>query len=325
MKKPIRTQAFEQFPYKLVEWKLHDKCNYDCFFCDDDNKLGKVGWKDLDTNKKLVDSIIKSAGDNPLWVQFTGGEPTLYPKFNELTKYVKQQGGMLSVITNGSRTLNWWTRFRDEVPIDLLYITFHSQHRVDYKHIAEISNLFLERETIVVTIVTYVKDSVDYAIEGIEYLKKNTANFISTNAMDIASYRIDENTIGAENFDKIVNQYNLSFGERTPEKRLTSIDHSLLPFQSNVTIEYDDSSKEVKNVIQMMKLEENRFEGWDCYAGIDSMNIEHGFKFRGGCKRDKTPYEPDSLTFFDKPFKCDVEDCYCHIDMITTKIKNSDK
>lgn len=321
---PVKVQTFEDFPYRLIEWKLHDKCNYNCFFCGDENKLGKVGWHDLETNKKLVDSIAKSTDSKPLWIQFTGGEPTLYPKFLELLEYVRSKQVLVSVISNGSRTLRYWKELRDKKVLDVLTITFHSQQKADYKHIAEIANLFLNEETIVLIAVTYVKDSVDYAIEGIEYLKENTGCFISTNAMDIVPYKIDENTIGKEKFDLIVNHYNVSFGKRLNEKTRSTIDVNILPWKVNAQLTYEDGTVEEKNVMHLMKLGENNFKGYECYAGIDTMNIEYGFKFRGGCKRDKTAFDPENLTFFDKPFICDVDSCFCHMDMITTKIKKSD-
>lgn len=324
MPSPVKIKAYDTFPFKMVEWKLHDKCNYDCYFCGPENKLGKVGWADLETNKTIIDSIIESANGNPLWIQFTGGEPTLYPDFIELLSYAKSKGAMISVISNGSRTIRWWTDLRDADVVDLLYISLHSQHTVDYRHIVDISNLFLKKETIVITLVTYVKESVEYALSSIEYLIENTANIITTNAMDLVSYRIDENTVGREAFNKILHQYNISYGKRIEEKCLTSIDLNLLPFKVNVDVENDDASVQTKNVIQMMKTKQNNFLGWTCYAGMDIMNIENGFKFRGGCKRDKTPYTPGDLKFFDKPFICDVDDCFCQMDMIATKIKNSE-
>lgn len=322
--RPIKVESSEEFPYKLVEWKLHDKCNYDCFFCGDENKLGKVGWYDLDTNKKLVDSIVSSAGDKPLWIQFTGGEPTLYPKFIELLEYVKSKNVMVSIISNGSRTIRYWKELRDRANIDILTITFHSQQKANYKHIAELTNLFIEQETVTLVAVTYVKDSIDYAIEGIEYLKENTACCISTNAMDIVPYNIDENTVGKEKFDKLLNEYNLLFGKRFAEKTRSKIDISIMPWKKTAKLTYEDGTVEEKNVMHIMKLGENNFKGYECYAGIDSMNVEHGFKFRGGCKRDKTAFDPKNLTFFDKPFVCDVDSCFCHMDIITTKIKKTD-
>ena len=321
---PVKVETFDEFPYRMVEWKLHDKCNYNCPFCGDENKLGHQGWADLETNKEIVDSIVAACQGKPFWIQLTGGEPTLYPKFKELVSYMKEKGAYTSVISNGSRTLRWWKEVRDLNVLDMVMLTFHSQQDASYKHLADVTNLFLDTETFVLILSTYTKDSVDYVLEGLDYLIENTASIITTNAMDIIPYRIDDTTVGKEKFDKLVNEYNIKKGKKFSEKKLSPIPFNLWPLKVDANITYDDGTVENKNVTQMMKLGENRFENWTCFAGLETMNIERGFKFRGGCKRDKTPYEPNNLSFFDKPFKCDVYDCYCANDMITTKIRNTD-
>lgn len=324
MTHPVKVQTFDEFPYKLVEWKLHDKCNYDCPFCGDENKYGYQGWQDLETNKKIVDSIAIACEGKPFWIQLTGGEPTLYPELIELVSYMKEKGAYTSLISNGSRTIRWWKELKAAKVMDMIQLTFHSQQKASYKHIAEVSNLFLEEETLVINLSTYTMDSVDYVLEGLDYLIENTGTIIVTNAMDIIPYKIDESTVGKEKFEKLLNEYNTSFGKKWGIKKVNPIPKHLWPLATEATVFYENGSQETKNVIEMMKIGENRFEGWKCFAGIDSMNIENGYKFRGGCKRDKTKYEPDNLKFFDEPFKCDVVDCYCVMDMITAKIKGSE-
>ncbi len=321
MKHAVKVQTYERLPYKLVEWKLHDKCNYDCPFCGDENKKGLVGWSDFETNKKIVDSIAASCKDSNYWIQITGGEPTLYPKFIELLKYMREKGAWISVISNGSRTLRWWKELAEADVVDLLYLTFHSQQQASYKHLVDVSNLFFDKETLVINMSTYTVDTLDYLFEGLDYLVANTGNIIVTNAMDTITYRIDETMIGKEKFDKLIESYNIQRGNRFADKKMSKVPFELMPLATTSVVTYNDDTNETKNIIQMMKNGENRFEGWECYAGIESMNIENGFKYRGGCKRDKTKFKPENLTFFEKPFICDVADCYCGIDMVMTKIK----
>lgn len=323
MENITKTETYSEFPYNLVEWKLHDKCNYDCYFCGDENKLGKVGWADLETNKAIVDSIVASA-TKPLWIQLTGGEPTLYPKFLELVTYMKSKGAMVRVITNGSRTLRWWKQIREADVLDMVYFTFHSQQNADYKHVAEVSNLFLDSEAPTITLVTYVPESLGYAIEGAKYLVENTGSYISMNAMDLRTKPEEDKQYKEDEFEKALNEYNVAYGKLLNTKKPTSIPQELLGIPTNTAIYYNDGTTEVKDVTLMMKLEENKFQDWTCYAGMDTMNIDGTFKYRGGCRRDKTKFEPGNLTFFDKPFKCDVDSCYCAMDMITTKIRNTD-
>lgn len=323
MENIIKIEKHQEFPYNLVEWKLHDKCNYDCYFCGDENKLGKFGWSDLETNKTIVDSMVASA-TKPLWVQITGGEPTLYPKFLELVTYMKSKGIYVRVISNGSRTLRWWKEMREADVLDIVFLTFHSQQQADYKHIAEISNLFLDSDAITVIPITYVPSSLGYAIEGAKYLVENTGSYISMNAMDLRPKPDEDKKFNEDEFEKALVEYNTAYGKLLTIKKQSSIPEELLKDPNSTTIYYNDGTNEVKDVTLMMKLGENKFQDWTCYAGMDTMNIDGTFKYRGGCKRDKTKFEPGNLTFFDKPFKCDVDSCYCAMDMITTKIKNTD-
>ena len=320
---PIKVETFVEAPYKLVEWKLHDKCNYNCSFCGDENKLGIFGWQDLETNKKIVDGIVNGCKGKPYWIQLTGGEPTLYPKFLELVTYMKQQGAMIRLISNASRTIRWWKEVRDAGVLDIAALTFHSEQQADYRHIAEVSNLFLDEETITVIPITYVPGSLEYALEGAKYLTENTGSYISMNAMDLRNKTEDAKTFCEESFEEVLTKYNLAYGELMDKKKPSPIPKEFLSV-NHTTVTYNDGSSELKDVTLMMKTGENKFEGWLCHAGMDSINIEPNMKFRGGCKRGGTNMEKGSFSFFDKPFVCDIDACFCAMDMITTKIRISD-
>ena len=111
--KPIKLEKLITPRFKYIEWKLHNVCNYDCSFCGEEHKDGSNRWKDLDTYKMYVDKLVAAAGDMPLWIQFTGGEPTLYPKLIELFQYMKSKGVYTGMVTNGTRTLRWWEEFKE--------------------------------------------------------------------------------------------------------------------------------------------------------------------------------------------------------------------
>jgi len=107
MKSPVAITPVYNKPYNIVEWTLHNVCNYDCSFCGNEFKSGSNKWLTLDEYKIGVDKIIaesKSTG-KLVWFKITGGEPTLFPKLIELISYIKQLGAYVSMISNGSRTL----------------------------------------------------------------------------------------------------------------------------------------------------------------------------------------------------------------------------
>lgn len=318
---PVKVEAYKDGPpHKFIEWKLHDKCNYDCSFCGDENKIGIRGWFDLEKNKVIVDSIANMCGDTPYWIQLTGGEPTLYPKLIELMTYMKQKGAYISILSNGSRTIRWWKTLLDAKVLDLLYITYHCEQNADVKHISTVINLFHNEPVITAVVATYTKDSVLDALEGVRYIAENTGAWVNMCAMNLIDYEIDASTVTEEVFDQIKN-VNGVMGTLAITKKKSEIPMHLLGIKNTATVTYSDGSTEEKNLLMMSKLSQARFEGWTCDAGMNTIKIEDDFIFRGGCRRDPVPLNLAEIKFYDKPFKCDVFDCSCQIDMVSTKTK----
>jgi MoaA/NifB/PqqE/SkfB family radical SAM enzyme len=72
----------------------------------------------LDVWKKVVDDVRPYKP----YMWFTGGEPTLYPYFTELVHYIKEQGMMAGVTTNGT-TLKRKAADILENPMDMLVVS----------------------------------------------------------------------------------------------------------------------------------------------------------------------------------------------------------
>ena len=76
-----------------------NKCNLNCSYCNQSNR-SKGKFLELDIIKEFVTGLM-SRGLKAVIVT-GGGEPTIYPKFNELTKWLKEQGLKTALITNGT-------------------------------------------------------------------------------------------------------------------------------------------------------------------------------------------------------------------------------
>ena len=89
---------------KDLKINLHitEHCNYKCKYCfahfGSSINLPLEKWQQVITN-------IKSSGMVST-INFAGGEPMLYPKFNQLLTYAKDEGFDISIISNGSLLLN---------------------------------------------------------------------------------------------------------------------------------------------------------------------------------------------------------------------------
>lgn len=79
-----------------VYLELNNSCNLRCKFCSVSSKSNN--YIELDTVKK----IIKELRENGIYdIYYTGGEPLLYPNFEELVEYASELGMRQTLLTNG--------------------------------------------------------------------------------------------------------------------------------------------------------------------------------------------------------------------------------
>jgi hypothetical protein len=92
--------------YGRASYELNLGCNYDCEHC----YLGLKQFKGMTwDDRERVLRTMRDAG--VLWVQLTGGEPTIDPLFTEVYMLGWDLGMMITVLSNGSRLHN--TRILD--------------------------------------------------------------------------------------------------------------------------------------------------------------------------------------------------------------------
>ncbi|GLZ09668.1 hypothetical protein Acsp03_71340 [Actinomadura sp. NBRC 104412] len=89
------------YGYVRATYELNLGCNYDCEHC----YLGLKRFEGLSwTDREKLLHVLRDAG--VLWLQLTGGEPTIDPLFPEVYGRAYDLGMMLSILTNGSRLAN---------------------------------------------------------------------------------------------------------------------------------------------------------------------------------------------------------------------------
>jgi len=101
---------------KYIKIRLTGKCNCDCDMC-------TIKHRKADLDFLKVKKVIQQARLLNLDViNFTGGEPTIYPQLYELMDYVKQEGMKLSLSTNGvfnKKVCQHIIKFADSIDISL--------------------------------------------------------------------------------------------------------------------------------------------------------------------------------------------------------------
>jgi MoaA/NifB/PqqE/SkfB family radical SAM enzyme len=92
-----------------LELCLTGKCNFNCSYC---NRF--YSELDIDIFNKWISSIYKLHH-----IQITGGEPTIYPYFNNIISICREHTIKLGLSTNGSYELNEYLK----LPIDMFSIS----------------------------------------------------------------------------------------------------------------------------------------------------------------------------------------------------------
>ena len=318
---PIRVEKAVPQRYKVIEWKIHNTCNYDCSFCASYNKDGSDKWLTLDQYKTGIDKIAKACEGTPFYIIYTGGEPTLYPGFIEMLKYSKSKGAFNILISNGSRTLRWWKELVQENCLDRLTITYHSEQTDNYKHIADVMNLFHDLPTETCCEITHTRHTIDQAFEGFHYLIENTGGVIDIKGMNINNYNIYD-IYTAEQLEFIKNNTYQS-GIKSSTKKITNIP-LYLRMSSALAVTYNTGYKERINSHQLLlKNQKNSFTGWNCDVGKDFVRIIHDKIYRSICEVTGVvgSLNDDNISFSTDTVICDRHRCVCFTDITATKIK----
>ena len=316
---PIRVQKLIPQQYKFIEWKIHNVCNYNCSFCEPRHKDGSTKWLSLEKYKEYTDKLISITNSNSVWFQITGGEPTLYPHLIDLLKYIKSKGVYISLISNGSRTLRYWSELRQENVVDNLIITYHSEMTENYKHVTEVLNLFLDEPIDTICLITHTQFTLNKALIASKYIIENTGSYITPKAMYISDYNIYD-TYSTDELE-ILKSTNSVKGHLFNSKRKSTI-----PFLNKINhmlkVTYSDGSSKSIDPQILMKNQENNYKDWSCAIGHNTMRIDSDVIYRGVCEMGDTQSLNDVNIRFAKDYvKCGLTWCFCNTDIIAEKIR----
>jgi sulfatase maturation enzyme AslB (radical SAM superfamily) len=303
---------------RIVEWRLSNICNFDCTFCPSEFKDGSKRFLDYNVYTSTVKQLIAQDPNKKVWFQFTGGEPTLYPKLIELLKYIKDLGGYTSMISNGSRTIRWWKELAEAKVLDRLYISHHPEQGAKVEHTIEVNNLMQATNTLVTVFVTTQADPVLYeaAIDAhtkilrrgnaISSLKPITdSNMLFQQYSQEQLKKIQDNLYVRSSLYKLLSQQKLNYLKTIPW------------YQTNVTMTYSDGSTKTLPSQDFVQHQETKFKGWECDIGKDLLMIEVDDVLRSMCGQGGVIANVHDVgfTWATDSVICDREECNCSLDV----------
>jgi MoaA/NifB/PqqE/SkfB family radical SAM enzyme len=281
-----------------IEWNLGKRCNYDCSYCPSSIHDNTSGHTNIEILKSTVDKLLLL--DKPVRISFTGGEPTVHPDFKELVDYCKCKGiSWISVTTNGTRNYEFYNSLRADQIVFSVHMEYDIQRIRDT--IANVHEWFSGR------ILVHVMAHQDY-MQKTRYV----ASALNAVGVPHAIRRVRWTQGDHDLFDDM----------RYAPDDLAWVKEYETIVDANCVI--DDTTKMHANDI--IKLHLNKYKGWSCNAGIESLMINwDGEVHRATCRVGGSLGNIYSGTFEipTQPIICDRNFCTCAADIPLTKTASS--
>lgn len=286
-----------------IEWNLGKRCNYDCSYCPSSIHDSTSPHTDIKILKATVDKLMKLG--KPIRLSFTGGEPTVHPKFKELIQYCKHVGiRWISVTTNGTLPYEFYA----SLDIDQLVFSIHLEY--DWKRV------FNTVESIVnltkIKVIAQIMAHHNYMPAVLQLRAKCLLAEIPSTVRRIRWTEGDHDL-----FDDL----------RYHPDDLNWIKEQDATVPGNCVISINNQDEQIMHANDIIKLHLNKFKDWTCNAGLESLMINwDGGVHRATCRVGGSLGNIHGETFnvSSEPVICTRDWCTCAADIPLTKIKNED-
>ena len=281
-----------------IEWNLGKRCNYDCSYCPSSIHDNSSPHTDIEILKATVDKLMMLG--KPIRLSFTGGEPCVHPKFLELVKYCKHVGvTWISVTTNGTLPYEFYAALE----VDQIVFSIHLEF--DWKRVFNTTEsvVDLTNKKVIVQIMAHH----NYMPAVLQLRAKCLLSEIPSTVRRIRWTEGDHDL-----FDDM--RYNLNDLEWLKEQEAT--------VEGNCVID----GEQIIHANDVIKLHLNKYKGWTCNAGIESLMINwDGDVHRATCRVGGSLgniYE-DNFVVPSEPVTCNRNFCTCAADIPITKYANN--
>lgn len=257
-----------------VFWHLTDFCNYNCSYCPPWLKAGdfhqgrKTGFPTDDEMRTFMDNLENEyLRGRKLNLMMSGGEPTIHKMFPEIVERLKKHG-VIIVTTNGSRPLNWWKSLK-EVPTGINMSLHHETTNTD-KVNELLDYLVGERGVQVRFNLVCDPNNWDESMRLFNGLRPEYQNFVLAWPLhdpspiperDIYTYTHEQQEWMKLRNKRLAN-YRVAYGSKFMDEQ--------------TIVRFSDGTRRMMSEISetTFKLQKmNYFKGWNCSAGIDSIDI----------------------------------------------------
>ncbi|WP_087020277.1 radical SAM protein [Thaumasiovibrio subtropicus] len=302
--------------YININWALMNQCNYECSYCHPDLNSGSIKALEYDVLVSFINRVFdycESLGRKP-YFELGGGEVTLLRWFKELVWDIHNRGGLVSIISNASKSLNWW---RENVPaLHGVYLSYHSEY-VDDDKFVDVAKILADSPTTNLTVnVMMNPQRFEQCVSFANRLKNEVVCEISMQPL--------YHGFGHGGLTKRY-EYTDIQDEIMKKFRGHSVNKNIPKPRGLVSVEMPNGEFIERSSFDLLVEQEINFVGWSCNAGIENIVITFkGDIYRAWCMQDGpigTVFDKD-FDFPIEPTLCKTKICQCGADICSTKIKN---
>lgn len=270
-------------PKTHVEWFLGNQCNYSCSYCNEIFRMGNRQFPSEEIITEVCKDLVYHFNEQGRDVvfHFIGGEPTLSKGINNSVRRLSNHPVDMVLRTNGSASLEWWAEARGN--LSDVVISVHKEF-ADIEHIYRVIDL-LQDDTLghpvnvkVLIPTTHNEQHWQWAIKTLSRFRKR--------------YGLGEIQLLYTNFAKGSNQFFPYSGEQWRQYHETKEQLPPPPTSDDIVV----------------YREQPVFRGHRCWAGIDTLVIDHyGKVWRGWC------YQGDAIgSIYELPIVWPKEPIICN-------------
>jgi MoaA/NifB/PqqE/SkfB family radical SAM enzyme len=236
-----------------------------------------------------------------LYVEVLGGEPTVWPKFQDFVDEISDENVFVEYATNASRTLKYWEKFRSQRTF--VFLSWHNEE-ADDDHFYEVAKIMQHKASVSVPLMI-VPETFERA--------KTLFDRLSTLNIEITPKFVRTSINGTSYFEYTDEQRDWIQNTKHNKMKPFGIDWKIPQ-----TLHFDGTPIKFMKVLDQGLHE---FKGFMCTAGIKRIvvepdgNIKRCTKSVGGSLGNiNTEYSlPDS------PILCDYKACPCKLDAVVEK------
>jgi organic radical activating enzyme len=284
----------------IVTLFVHNVCNYNCSYCSDFHRDGSYRWPEDWTPYLNFINDLKQR-NRYLYIEVLGGEPTVWPAFQDFVDTISDDNVFVEFSTNASRTLRYWQQFRTHRAF--VFLSWHYE-QTDDDHFYRVAEIMQHKASVSIPLMV-VPDNYSRAVALYERLRglnvEITPKFTRTSihGHDYFAYTDSQRAWIQNSYYNRMRDFGLAW---TVPRNL----------------HFDGQKQKFMTVLDQGL---HRFQGYTCTAGIKRFSVDPNGDIKRCTKRVGGVIGNlfTGYTLPTDPIVCNYAACPCKLDAIVEK------